>query len=241
MVLNAHRLGDCFFCFHREVWLRFGPSGPPSYLPQQRHNFCTLIKVFGPNQLVLVANPSNPISPAGTDFCSPQTLHGCLELTYVVSMLTITGYRKAVARNWRDLTSQAPSSVWLRSGPKRQSATTNCGSGSSTPLISTHPRISTGVICSAGGRIANVSKGRVIRGPSHNKAGHMTAQPSLNVVRLQREISLFLPQRHNFKGGRGREGGIKGQIQRGYVHLPHRQRFKDETTADTRHFRWGHF
>ena len=70
--------------------MRFGPSGPPSFLPQQCHNFCVLIKVFGPNQLVLAANPGDPIPPA-TDFCSLQTLHGCLELTYLCRNLTIHG------------------------------------------------------------------------------------------------------------------------------------------------------
>ena len=92
MVLDAQRLGDWEFLFHREVWLSFGPSEPPSFLPQQRRNLGALIEVFGPNQLVLVANPGNPIPPAGTDFCSPQTLHGCLELTYVCRRLTIHGF-----------------------------------------------------------------------------------------------------------------------------------------------------
>ena len=84
VVLDAQRLGDWEFLFHQEVWLSFGPSRPPSFLPQQHRNLGALIEVFGPNQLVLVANPGNPIPPAGTDFCSPQTLHGCLELTLCV-------------------------------------------------------------------------------------------------------------------------------------------------------------
>jgi hypothetical protein len=82
VVLDAHPVGDWCIQFH--IGILFNPSGPllGHYLAQQRHNFCALIKVFGPNQFVLVANPGDPFPPMGTDLFSPQTLHGCLELTY---------------------------------------------------------------------------------------------------------------------------------------------------------------
>ena len=87
-VLDAHCLGDWCIQFHSGIFL-IGPSRPPGFLPQQRNNFCGLIKVFGPNQLVLVTNPGNPFPPAGTDLFSPETLHSCLKLRYVCQAVII--------------------------------------------------------------------------------------------------------------------------------------------------------
>ena len=90
MVLDADRLGDWSIQFH--IGSFFNPtSGAPfqRYLTQQRRNFCTLIEVFGPNQFILVATSGNPCSPEITELFAPQTLYGCLHLTYVCRSVII--------------------------------------------------------------------------------------------------------------------------------------------------------
>ena len=84
VVLDADRLGDWNIQFH--IGSFFKPtSGLPfqRHLRQQRHNFCMLIKIFGPNQFVLVATSGAPFSPEPTELFAPLTLHKCLHLPYV--------------------------------------------------------------------------------------------------------------------------------------------------------------
>ena len=89
--LDANRLGDWCIQFH--IGIFFNPSRAPfqCYLTQQPHNFCALIEVFGPNQFVLVATSSDPCSPEITELFAPQTLYGCLHLTYVCRSVIING------------------------------------------------------------------------------------------------------------------------------------------------------
>jgi hypothetical protein len=88
-VLDILCMGDWCIQFH--IGIFFNPIGPllGHYLAQQRRNVCTLIEVFGPNQFVLVANPVDPFPPARTALFSPQTLHGCVDLTYVCRAVII--------------------------------------------------------------------------------------------------------------------------------------------------------
>ena len=52
-------------------------------------------------------------------------------------------------------------------------------------------------------------------------------RPRVAVVRQQKGDKFhFTTVVQIQQGGRGRKGGIKGQIQRGYVHTQHRRRFK---------------
>ena len=76
----------------------FNPtSGLPfqCHLRQQQRNFCMLIKIFGPNQFVLVATSDAPFSPETTILFAPQTLHGCLHLPYVYRLVVINGVPKS--------------------------------------------------------------------------------------------------------------------------------------------------
>ena len=70
-VLDANRLGDWSILFH--IGIFFNPSGAlfRHYLTQHCRNFCTLIKNFGPNQVVLVATSGDPCSPEITELFSP--------------------------------------------------------------------------------------------------------------------------------------------------------------------------
>ena len=91
-VLDANCLGNWNIHFH--IGSFFNPnSGLPykRYLRQQRRNFCTLIKIFGPNQFVLVATSGAPFSPETTELFAPQTLHGCLYLPYICRSVVING------------------------------------------------------------------------------------------------------------------------------------------------------
>ena len=101
VVLDAHCLGDWSIQFHIGVF--FNPSGAlfGHYLTQQRRNFCALIEVFDPNQFVLVATSGDPCSSEITDLFSPQTLYGCLHLTYVCRSVIIHRVPKSSgARLW---------------------------------------------------------------------------------------------------------------------------------------------
>ena len=95
-VLDANCLGNWNIHFH--IGSFFNPnSGLPyeRYLRQQRRIFCTLIKIFGPNQFVLVATSGTPFSPETTDLFAPQTLQGCLHLTYICRSVVINGVPKS--------------------------------------------------------------------------------------------------------------------------------------------------
>ena len=77
VVLDANCMGDWNIQFH--IGSFFNPtSGLPfqRHQFQQRHNFCTLIKIFGPNQFVLVATSGAPFSPKTTELFAPQTFTG---------------------------------------------------------------------------------------------------------------------------------------------------------------------
>ena len=80
-VLDAHRVGEWVIQLHIGIFFNPSRASLRRYLAQQRRNFCALIEVFGPNQLVLVATTGNPFPPKRTALFSPQTLHGCLYLT----------------------------------------------------------------------------------------------------------------------------------------------------------------
>jgi hypothetical protein len=95
-VLDADRLGDWNIHFHISSF--FNPTGGlpfQRHLLQQRRNFCTLIEFFGPNQFVLVTTSGAPFSPETTELFAPQTLHGCLHLTYVCRSVIINGVPKS--------------------------------------------------------------------------------------------------------------------------------------------------
>ena len=130
----------------------FNPRGAllGHYLAQQRRSFCALIKVFGPNQFVLVTNPGDPFPPEQTALFSPQTLQGCLDLTYMCRLVVIHGVPESSgARLWGHNQSGA---LICRGAEWTQS------SGSSATCILTYSRISTVDICSMDDRTANGSK-----------------------------------------------------------------------------------
>jgi hypothetical protein len=94
--LDANCLGDWNIHFH--IGSFFNPAGKlpfQHHLLQQRRNFCTLIKIVGPNQFILVATSGAPFSPETTELLAPQTLHGCLHLTYICRLVIINGVPKS--------------------------------------------------------------------------------------------------------------------------------------------------
>ncbi len=159
MVLDADRLEDWNIQFH--IGSFFNPtSGLPfqRHLRQQRRNFCTLIKIFGPNQFVLVATSGAPFSPETTELFAPQTLHGCLHLPYVCRSVVITGYPKVVATYCGDITGPATSLFDMRIGPKRPFTRTGRESGGYSTGMSTYAGIPTADTFSTDDRTANSSK-----------------------------------------------------------------------------------
>ena len=54
-----------------------------------------LLKIFGPDQFILIATSGAPFSPETTELFAPQTLHGCLHLPYVCRSVVINGVPKS--------------------------------------------------------------------------------------------------------------------------------------------------
>jgi hypothetical protein len=90
IVLDAHHEGDWFPQLHRGNL--FDPSGAhlQRYLAKElAPTICTLIKIVGPNQFVLVPPQSNPFSPEWMALFVPKTLHSCLSLNYACRFIII--------------------------------------------------------------------------------------------------------------------------------------------------------
>ncbi len=76
----------------------FNPSGKQlqCYLAKElTPTICTLIKIFGLIQFVLVPPQGDPFSLERTALCVPKTLHLCLYLSYACQFIIIHGVPKS--------------------------------------------------------------------------------------------------------------------------------------------------
>jgi hypothetical protein len=87
-VLDAHRVGDILFHFHRSTFR--GQIRNSTDLPNQVALLYTLIERFGPNQVVGVpAFGDRQENLSFERFFFSETLHSCLSLPYILRFILI--------------------------------------------------------------------------------------------------------------------------------------------------------
>ena len=151
-----------------------------------------LIKIFDPNQFVLVATSGTPFSPETTELFAPQTLNRCLHLTYVCRSVIINGVPASSGNKLRGH-HRAGNIIVRRADWAQATFHVNRelgGYATGTLIYSGTP--STAETCSTDDRTANSFKatntrrtrtrGSVIRQLSHKETRPTRAQPASAAV-----------------------------------------------------------
>ena len=87
-VLDAHRVGNILFHFHGSTFC--GQPRNSMDLPNQVALLYTLIKHFGPNQVVGVPAFGDPLEHLSVNrVFFPESLHSCLSLPYILRFILI--------------------------------------------------------------------------------------------------------------------------------------------------------